>query len=139
MRRKLIATGIAIILLLLLRKRFRFFMKNRSHRRRMGRFRKIATDHPGTIEAAGAHYTMGLIFQNNMDCPQKAIQEYEKVLEIGSELADSALFNMGCCLENLGEEGRARKAFADVLKKFPGSTRVEDAQYKIDELALKNS
>lgn len=138
LRNRLLLAGLLVLVFFFLESRVRRFLKERKHRRRLKRFREIASAHPGTIEAAGARYTMGLIYQNNLGDYSKAIDEYQMVLEINTDLADSALYNMGCCHEALGDEVRARKTFAEVLKRFPTSSRVEDAQYKIDELALRN-
>jgi tetratricopeptide (TPR) repeat protein len=121
------------------KKRFRFYFKKRKYYKRIKNFRKVIKEQPGSIEAAGAHYTIGLIYQNNLQDYSDAVKEYKKVFDIGSELADSALYNMGICYEALNDNLNARKSYFNLLKNFSESSRCEDAQFRLDEITLKDS
>lgn len=127
-----------ILLTYVLKKRIRFYLKRRKYYKRINKFRKITVNKPDSIEAAGAYYTIGLIYQNNLEQYEDAVKEYENVIGTGSELADSALYKMARCYEALGDYLNAKKTFFDVLRRFPDSSRCEDAQYRLDELTLKD-
>jgi len=80
------------------------------------------------IELGRLHYTAGE--------PEKALSEFLKVAVLyGSEAEVSeSLYLAGLCLEKIGDHGRARGQYQELVQKYPRSVFAEPARERLEEL-----
>ncbi|MDP7421508.1 MAG: tetratricopeptide repeat protein [bacterium] len=103
----------------------------------MVRYRDILNRTPGGDEAVGIQYMIGRILQVKLASFSEALQEYRKIVEGHADhiLADSALYNLGVCYEVLGDGARAEMTYLRLIRKYPGSSRLEDARLRLEEIS----
>lgn len=133
----LLAFCICLVFGYVFRRRLRKEWRRRGYQRMLARYREILRDNPGDDEAVGIRYMIGRILQVKLASFSEALQEYRTIVEkhAGHALADSALYNLGVCYEILGDKSRAELTYLRLLRKYPDSSRMEDARLRLEEFS----
>ena len=113
----------------------------------VGMLEKVRENAPRAPSAAKAQFTIGEVWQNDQKIEQ-AIQAFQKIVSdySGSPLAPEAQYRIGELLLKEAEEGnqnqanldRARRAFDDLLLRYPGHKRSKDAKREIAKITSGN-
>jgi TolA-binding protein len=89
-------------------------------------------------DKSDARYLLGLCRMGLKQYPQAAAA-FGELLQQDAKyvLADTAQYQLAWALSLGGDDAKAAEAFAQLLKKYPQSPRVAEAEYNAGELALK--
>jgi TolA-binding protein len=100
----------------------------------IGLFRELTQRHGGSAEARLAEVRLGnLLLERGQS--RAAIVEFDRHLARGGSLAPEALYGRARALGALGDESAERKAWADLVRDYPGSPYVGFAERRLKAIS----
>jgi len=97
-------------------------------------YNQLLQEYPRAAKTPWALQDFALFYYNSGNFTQAKNYFFQLLTSYPDfQKADVAYYYIGLCYEKLGEVDKARKVFEDFLQKYPNSTRLADAQQKLNQ------
>jgi TolA-binding protein len=103
----------------------------------VGLFEKLQGRFPESQEQLVSRVTLGRMLLQQVKYPLPALQQFDAYLAQGGPLEEEAMVGRALALERLGRRDEERKAWQQLLQKFPDSMHADHAQQRLGARTLR--
>lgn len=130
---------LAVLVLFLRRERLRGLWLRHRRSEEIKRCRGYIATHPDSEEACALQYKIARLFQESLRDHAQAIVEFKRFLERYPDniLAENSHYYLANCWEELGNLPLAQFEYGQLLRRYPGGVRENDAKIRIEEIVAK--
>ncbi|MEO0811213.1 MAG: outer membrane protein assembly factor BamD [Myxococcota bacterium] len=99
-------------------------------------FETLVDTHPTSPESRVARVSLGRLLMDRLDEPARALEHFERYLSTAPNgaLAEAAMVSRALALSRLNRDANERRAWQDLLDRFPESLHAEHARSRLKAL-----